>query len=246
MYHHTQAHSEQFVTAFESNATQPKTRGVVKKILSAEGFGFIETENSGEIFFHKSQSPQFSRLKVGEHVTLDKVMTKKGQAANNIRISKPEFCSTMLEGLLFTKNSHPKRGKIIAKQTVTSGWFASPQSGRDKLKSIATEFGCNAILSLECKREVFPKAYNYYGTYHNFTAEIAIVVEDQIVPSNKEKSVWTKYEAELAIDNAKEKFDRYASVQAEKSTQNPNNNLMIGIISVLPVVLVIIGMMSQF
>jgi cold shock CspA family protein len=247
MYQHTQAHSEQFVqrTANESNATQPTTRGVVKKIFSAEGFGFIETEISGDIFFHKTQSPEFKTLAVGDHVTLDTVMTKKGQAAKNVSICKPEFYSKMVEGLLFTKNNHPKRGKIIAKQTVTSGWFSSPQDGRDKLKNIAAEFGCNAVLSLECKREVFPKDYNYYGTYHNFTADIAIVVEDLIVPSDKEKAVWTKYEAELAIDNAKEKFDTYASVQAEKSKKvSPNSNLL-GLIIVIPLLLGFIGMLSQ-
>jgi cold shock CspA family protein len=242
MYQHTQAHSEQFV---QRTANESTTRGVVKKILSAEGFGFIETEKSGDIFFHKSQNPLFKTLKVGDHVSLTKVMTNKGQAANNVTISKPEFYSTMVDGLLFTKNTHPKRGKIIAKQTVTSGWFSSPQDGRDKLKSIAAEFGCNAVFSLECKREVFPKDYNYYGTYHNFTADIAIVVDDQIVPSDKEKALWTKYEAELAIDNAKEKFDTYASVQSEKSKKvSPNSNLL-GMIIVIPLVLGFIGMLSQ-
>ncbi len=49
--------------------------GTIKKLVSDKGFGFIQSENGGDVFFHHSTvaDRQFDNLSVGQRVeyTLD-------------------------------------------------------------------------------------------------------------------------------------------------------------------------------
>lgn len=65
---------------------QEMTEGTVKWFNEAKGFGFIESENGGDVFVHFSaiQAEGFKTLKEGEKVSFDVVEGKKGPAAENV------------------------------------------------------------------------------------------------------------------------------------------------------------------
>ncbi|MFO7760615.1 MAG: cold-shock protein [Thermodesulfobacteriota bacterium] len=62
------------------------TEGTVKWFNEAKGFGFIESENGGDVFVHFSaiQAEGFKTLKEGEKVSFEVVEGKKGPAAENV------------------------------------------------------------------------------------------------------------------------------------------------------------------
>ncbi len=49
-------------------------RGIIKKLISDRGFGFIQQEDGSEIFFHRSQvlGSGFDSLREGQAVTYEK------------------------------------------------------------------------------------------------------------------------------------------------------------------------------
>lgn len=154
-------------------------RGFIKKILQAEGYGFIETENNNlSVFFHKTASNTFESLQVGELVEFSIVDTPKGKAAKDVTKLKSSFIRKLAKGFTFTKRSNPDYGNVIYRKTVKTNWFCSPVKARDSLRDIAHEAGCNAVFNMTCKRKVIAKGYNYFGTVHEYKAEIAIVVND--------------------------------------------------------------------
>ncbi len=70
-----------------------RTFGVVKRILSAKKYGFIESDGL-DFFFHASEvkSPRFKDLKVGDTVQFDKLDTTSGLAAADVRVAaKTDF-----------------------------------------------------------------------------------------------------------------------------------------------------------
>jgi CspA family cold shock protein len=62
-------------------------QGVIKKIVSEKGFGFIEGDR-GEIFFHHSsvQNGQFESLREGQAVEYTAGNGPKGPRAESVRV----------------------------------------------------------------------------------------------------------------------------------------------------------------
>jgi cold shock CspA family protein len=62
--------------------------GVVTKLDTAGGFGFIETADRREIYFHKNSvlNRAFSRLTPGTHVSFFEEMGEKGPQASTVRL----------------------------------------------------------------------------------------------------------------------------------------------------------------
>lgn len=60
--------------------------GTVKWFNESKGFGFIESENDGDVFVHFSaiQAEGFKTLKEGQKVQFDIVAGQKGPAASNV------------------------------------------------------------------------------------------------------------------------------------------------------------------
>ena len=63
-------------------------QGTIKK-LTEKGFGFIETSDGRDLFFHMSalQDVQFEDLKEGQSVEFDIGSGPKGERAENVRVA---------------------------------------------------------------------------------------------------------------------------------------------------------------
>lgn len=69
-----------------SAETQPLAAGSIKR-LTDKGFGFIETESGGDLFFHSSvvQGAVFEQLQVGQRVEFAQGQGPKGPRAETVR-----------------------------------------------------------------------------------------------------------------------------------------------------------------
>jgi CspA family cold shock protein len=63
------------------------TKGTIKRLVTAKGFGFIAAEDGSEYFFHQSActSTPFDELREGQTVTFDKGQGPKGPRGENVR-----------------------------------------------------------------------------------------------------------------------------------------------------------------
>jgi CspA family cold shock protein len=62
--------------------------GIVKKVVSERGFGFITADDGKDYFFHRSalaQSLDFDRLAGGEKVEFEIEQDPKGARATNVQ-----------------------------------------------------------------------------------------------------------------------------------------------------------------
>jgi len=67
---------------------EPAPHGRVSKLFPAEDYGFLETGDGREIYFHKNTvlSPGYDRLEVGAKVQFAEEMGEKGPQATSVRI----------------------------------------------------------------------------------------------------------------------------------------------------------------
>ena len=67
-------------------------QGVIKKLVSDKGFGFIEGEGGGDLFFHCSEVADgaFEALSVGQKVEYEAGEGPKGPRAENVRPAESE------------------------------------------------------------------------------------------------------------------------------------------------------------
>jgi CspA family cold shock protein len=60
--------------------------GVIKRLVSDKGFGFVAAQDGTEYFFHQSAlvGASFNSLREGQQVTFDKGQGPKGPRAENV------------------------------------------------------------------------------------------------------------------------------------------------------------------
>jgi len=63
--------------------------GVIKRLVSDKGFGFVQAQDGTEYFFHQSAcvDTRFDQLREGQALTFDKGQGPKGPRAENIRLA---------------------------------------------------------------------------------------------------------------------------------------------------------------
>lgn len=62
------------------------TKGVIKRIVSDKGFGFVAAQDGTEYFFHQSAcvGTRFDDLREGQSVTFEKSQGPKGPRAEQV------------------------------------------------------------------------------------------------------------------------------------------------------------------
>jgi cold shock protein len=62
-------------------------QGVIKRLISDKGFGFVQASDGNEYFFHQSAvvDGSFQQLREGESLTFDRGQGPKGPRAENVR-----------------------------------------------------------------------------------------------------------------------------------------------------------------
>jgi cold shock protein len=65
------------------------TSGIIKRLVSDKGFGFVQASDGTEYFFHQSAcaDTRFDALREGQAVTFEKGQGPKGPRAENIRVA---------------------------------------------------------------------------------------------------------------------------------------------------------------
>ena len=63
-------------------------QGVIKRLVTDKGFGFILGENKIEYFFHRTavRNAQFETLQAGDEVTFEEAEGTKGPRADDVYI----------------------------------------------------------------------------------------------------------------------------------------------------------------
>ena len=61
--------------------------GTIKRLVRDKGFGFIQSNDGAEWFFHRSSCEDFDSLQEGQAVTFDKGQGPKGPRGENVRLA---------------------------------------------------------------------------------------------------------------------------------------------------------------
>ena len=64
--------------------------GLIKRIVSDRGFGFIKSDNGDEYFFHRSalgREVNFDELREGQRVDFEIGQSPKGPRAENVQLA---------------------------------------------------------------------------------------------------------------------------------------------------------------
>jgi len=63
--------------------------GIIKKLMTDKGFGFIKTGGKKDLYFHSSdlQGVTFDQLQVGQKVSYTEGQSPKGPRAENVTVA---------------------------------------------------------------------------------------------------------------------------------------------------------------
>jgi CspA family cold shock protein len=66
------------------------SKGTIKRLITDRGYGFIQTEEKGDIFFHFTdlQGVSFNSLTEGQQVEFEIMTTSRGPKAVSVRLAE--------------------------------------------------------------------------------------------------------------------------------------------------------------
>jgi cold shock CspA family protein len=72
----------------EIKAHEPQPIGTVRRVLPEEGYGFLETGDGREVYFHRNSvlDGAFAHLKPGVRVTFAEEMGDEGPQASTVKL----------------------------------------------------------------------------------------------------------------------------------------------------------------
>lgn len=65
------------------------TRGTIRHLVTDRGYGFIQTEEEGDLFFHANDlvGVAYESLTAGQQVEFEVMSTSRGSRAVNVRLA---------------------------------------------------------------------------------------------------------------------------------------------------------------
>ncbi|MDB2386414.1 cold shock domain-containing protein [Shewanella sp.] len=199
-------------------------RGKVVSYISTKKYGFISGEDGESYFLHFSSlldKANEKKLLKDVVVEFDPTPTPKGMSAKKVHVPNVYFKKNPID-FFMTKNSQPKYGVVEKYHSIETQFFKDPKEGREHIKKLAIESGCNAILNLNFEKNTFSSG-NYRYTVHAFKGDLALVTES--TPCDNERvSMDSNDELQLLISNFDHKFKRVQEMESEARRKQLESN----------------------
>jgi cold shock CspA family protein len=180
-------------------------KGKVVSYISTKKYGFITGDDGESYFLHFSSlldKANEDKLVKGVIVEFDPIPTPKGLTAKKVNVPEVYFKKRLID-FFITKKSQPKYGSVEKLYSISTRFFRDPNEGREHIKQLAIESGCNAIINFGFEKNTFSSG-NYQYTVHAFKGDFALV-SGELPCENKQ----------LELDSYKE-FHSYASQFSDK------------------------------
>jgi cold shock CspA family protein len=190
-------------------------KGKVISYISSKKYGFVTGDDDKSYFLHFSSlldKANESKLIKGVIVEFDPTPTPKGMSAKKVHVPNVYF-KKQLSDFIMTKNSQPKLGCLQQLHSISTRFFKDPNEGREHIKQLAIESGCNAIINLGFEKKTFADG-NYQYTVHAFTGDFALVTDD-IPCDNEQASRSSNVELQFLISKFDEKFKEIKDLESE-------------------------------
>jgi cold shock CspA family protein len=190
-------------------------RGKVVSYISQKKYGFITGEDDESYFLHSSSlldKANEKKLLKGVIVEFDPTPTPKGMSAKKVHVPNVYFKKSLVD-FFITKSSQPKFGCVEKSHSIETQFFKDPNEGREHIKKLAKETGCNSILNLSFEKNTFSSG-NYQYTVHAFNGDFALVTES--IPCAIEQiSKDSVNKLQLLISEFDNKFKRVQEIERE-------------------------------
>lgn len=190
-------------------------KGKVVSYISAKKYGFITGDDGESYFLHYSSllnKTNEDKLVKGVIVEFDPTPTPKGMSAKKVKIPEVYFKKELAE-FFITRQSQPKYGTVEKSHSLSTRFFADPNKGREHIKQLAINSGCNAILNLSFEKSTFSTG-NYSYTVHSFKGDFSLVAE-RIPCENKKIELDSYNELQDKVSKFDDKFKEVKEMEDE-------------------------------
>jgi len=209
-------------------------KGKVVSYISTKKYGFIIGDDGESYFLHFSSlldKANENKLVKGVIVEFDPIPTPKGMSAKKVNVPEVHFRKHLID-FFITKRSQPKYGSIEKSHSINTRFFKDPNEGREYIKQLAIQSGCNAILNFGFEKNTFSSG-NYQYTVHAFKGDFSLVSGESPC-DDKQLELDSHKEFEFLMSNFDRKFKTIYEIENEVrmkqlETSNSGCLMIIGI-----------------
>lgn len=199
-------------------------KGKLVSYISNKKYGFINGDDGESYFLHFSslnEKSDESKLIKGVVVEFDPTPTPKGLAATKVNVPEVYFKKKLVD-FFITKNRKPQHGNVERIHSINTRFFKDPNEGRNHIKQLAIEAGCNSILNISFEKSTFSSG-NYKYTVHAFKGDFALVSEN--IPCNLKAHESKSHEQlEFQAEQFTQKFKVVQSRESEARAKQLEKN----------------------